>query len=85
MKSSVSHHAVPLAIKKEYLANPLNVEAFVGSGLGGMGVLNFTLDWSNITSSIMLYPWWTQLIQFVAFVVSVWILVPIAKFNGLCT
>ncbi|KAG2180274.1 hypothetical protein INT43_004063 [Umbelopsis isabellina] len=57
--------------------------AFVGSGLGGMGVLNFTLDWSNITSTIMLSPWWTQVIQFVAFVLSVWILVPIAKFNGL--
>jgi hypothetical protein len=85
MKSSVSHHTVPLAFNKEHLANPLNIVAFVGSGLGGMGVLNFTLDWSNITSSIMLYPWWTQLIQFVAFVVSVWILVPIAKFNGLCT
>lgn len=49
-----------------------------------MGVLNFTLDWSNITSTIMLSPWWTQVIQFVAFVLSVWILVPIAKFNGLC-
>ncbi|KAM3583033.1 OPT superfamily [Umbelopsis sp. WA50703] len=57
--------------------------AFVGSGLGGMGVLNFTLDWSNITSTIMLSPWWTQVIQFVAFVISVWILVPIAKFKGL--
>ncbi|KAG2181569.1 hypothetical protein INT44_008384 [Umbelopsis vinacea] len=59
------------------------VVAFVGSGLGGMGVLNFTLDWSNITSAIMLSPWWTQVIQFVAFVLSVWVLVPIAKFNGL--
>lgn len=60
------------------------IQAFVGSGLGGMGVLNFTLDWSNITSSIMLSPWWTQVIQFIAFVLSVWVLVPIAKFKGLC-
>ncbi|KAG0283561.1 hypothetical protein BGZ97_008486, partial [Linnemannia gamsii] len=26
---------------------------YISSGLGGMGFLNFTLDWSNITSNIM--------------------------------
>ncbi|KAK9763427.1 OPT superfamily [Basidiobolus ranarum] len=57
--------------------------AFVGSGLGGMGVLNFTLDWSNITSSIMLYPWWTQVTIFAAFVLNVWILVPMSYFGNL--
>ncbi|RUS22850.1 oligopeptide transporter protein [Endogone sp. FLAS-F59071] len=56
---------------------------FVGSGLGGMGFLNFTLDWSNVTSSITLMPWWTQVITFVAFVVSMWILAPIVYFNKL--
>ncbi|KAF9314644.1 hypothetical protein BGZ91_005954 [Linnemannia elongata] len=55
---------------------------FISSGLGGMGFLNFTLDWSNITSNIMVSPWWTQVISFSAFVVSVWILVPIAHFTG---
>ncbi|KAG0024539.1 hypothetical protein BGZ82_010426 [Podila clonocystis] len=55
---------------------------FVGSGLGGMGVLNFTLSWSNITSNIMVSPWWTQVISFAAFVVSVWVLVPISYFTG---
>ncbi|KAF9572651.1 hypothetical protein BGW38_008503, partial [Lunasporangiospora selenospora] len=50
---------------------------FISSGFGGMGFLNFTLNWSNVTSSIMVSPWWTQVIGFVAFVVSVWILVPI--------
>ncbi|ORX95574.1 hypothetical protein K493DRAFT_282725 [Basidiobolus meristosporus CBS 931.73] len=57
--------------------------SFVGSGLGGMGVLNFTLDWANITSNIMLYPWWTQVTGFVAFVISVWILVPMSYFGDL--
>ncbi|KAH7036100.1 OPT oligopeptide transporter protein-domain-containing protein [Linnemannia elongata] len=56
---------------------------FISSGIGGMGFLNFTLNWSNITSSIMVSPWWTQVISFVAFVVSVWVLVPITHFTTL--
>ncbi|KAG0294366.1 hypothetical protein BGZ96_001361, partial [Linnemannia gamsii] len=55
---------------------------FVSSGIGGMGFLNFTLNWSNITSNIMVSPWWTQVVSFTAFVVSVWILVPIVYFTG---
>ncbi|KAF9088306.1 hypothetical protein BGX27_002722 [Mortierella sp. AM989] len=55
---------------------------FISSGFGGMGFLNFTLHWSNITSNIMVSPWWTQVIGFTAFVVSVWVLVPIAHFTG---
>lgn len=58
------------------------VASFVGSGLGGMGVLNFTLSWSNITSDVTLSPWWTQVIKFVAYVISVYILVPISHFKG---
>ncbi|KAK6205585.1 OPT oligopeptide transporter protein-domain-containing protein [Scheffersomyces amazonensis] len=56
---------------------------FIGSGLGGMGVLNFSLDWANITSSIMLYPYWIQVIQFVAFVLGAWILIPLVKWGDL--
>ncbi|EGW31792.1 uncharacterized protein SPAPADRAFT_141361 [Spathaspora passalidarum NRRL Y-27907] len=56
---------------------------FIGSGLGGMGVLNFSLDWANITSSIMLYPYWIQVIQFIAFVIGAWILIPLVKFTGI--
>ncbi|ABN68038.1 oligopeptide transporter protein [Scheffersomyces stipitis CBS 6054] len=56
---------------------------FIGSGLGGMGFLNLTLDWSNITSSIMLSPYWIQVIQFLAFVVGAWILIPAAKWGNL--
>ncbi|EDK46126.1 conserved hypothetical protein [Lodderomyces elongisporus NRRL YB-4239] len=56
---------------------------FLGSGLGGMGFLNFTLDWSNITSSIMLYPYWVQVVEFVAFVLGAWILIPSVKWGGL--
>ncbi|CAH6723934.1 hypothetical protein CLIB1444_23S00738 [[Candida] jaroonii] len=55
---------------------------FIGSGMGGMGFMNFTLDWANITSSIMLFPYWIQVIQFVAFVIGCWILIPIVKFGG---
>ncbi|KAK6459701.1 OPT oligopeptide transporter protein-domain-containing protein [Scheffersomyces xylosifermentans] len=56
---------------------------FIGSGLGGMGVLNFSLDWANITSSIMLYPYWIQVIQFIAFVIGAWILIPLVKWGNL--
>jgi len=59
---------------------------FIGSGLGGMGLLNLSLDWSNINwngSSIMLTPWWTQVILFLAFVVNCWILIPAAKWGNL--
>ena len=54
---------------------------FIGSGLGGMGFLNLSLDWSNITSSIMLYPYWVQVVQFAAFVLGAWILIPAAKWG----
>ena len=55
---------------------------FIGSGLGGMGFLNLSLDWSNITSSIMLYPYWVQVVQFAAFVLGAWILIPAAKWGS---
>ncbi|KAJ5710681.1 Oligopeptide transporter OPT superfamily [Penicillium malachiteum] len=62
------------------------VANFIGSGLGGMGFLNLSLDWSNINwngSSIMLTPFWTQVILFLAFVFSCWILLPAAKYGNL--
>lgn len=63
---------------------PENATAnFIGSGLGGMGFLNLTLDWANITSSIMLYPYFIQVIQFIAFILGAWILIPAAKWGGL--
>ncbi|CAK5275079.1 unnamed protein product [Mycena citricolor] len=55
---------------------------FLGSGLGGAGLLNFTLDWSNIGSSLIYYPFWAQVNTFVAFVIGAWILVPIGAING---
>lgn len=64
-----------------YMAPRNKVLNFVGSGLGGMGFMNFTLDWSNITSSILIYPYWIQVIQFVAFVVCCWVLIPLVKFT----
>lgn len=64
------------------------VANFIGSGLGGMGLLNLTLDWSNINSidgmgNLFVTPWYTQVIAFAAFVVNCWILLPIAKWGGL--
>jgi hypothetical protein len=55
---------------------PNNATAnFIGSVFGGMGFLNPSLDWSNISSlgqmgSLFLTPWWMQVIIFVAFVVN---------------
>ncbi|TVY62700.1 Oligopeptide transporter, partial [Lachnellula suecica] len=68
---------------------PHNATAnFVGAGLGGMGFLNLSLDWSNIGNfsqmgSLFLTPWWTQVIVFLAFVINCWILLPLAKWGGL--
>jgi len=61
---------------------------FMGSGLGGMGFLNLSLDWSNIghlgaMGSLFLTPWWTQVIVFVAFVFNCWILIPASKWGGM--
>lgn len=56
---------------------------FLGSGLGGAGMFNLSLDWSNITSSIMLYPYWVQVIQFLAFVLGAWVLIPLCKFGDI--
>lgn len=64
------------------LFSPNKTLRFLGSGLKGCGVLNFTFDWSHISPNIFLYPYWTQIIQFVAFVVGAWILLPIGKANN---
>ncbi|KKY16111.1 putative oligopeptide transporter [Diplodia seriata] len=62
-----------------------SVANFVGAGFGGMGFLNLSLDWSNISTNYNLFltPWWTQVVMFAAFVCSCWILLPAAKFGGL--
>ncbi|WWD00409.1 hypothetical protein V866_007322 [Kwoniella sp. B9012] len=56
---------------------------FIGAGRGGIGLLNITLDWSNITSTVITYPYSVQVIIFVAFVITTWILIPIAYFGNL--
>jgi len=61
---------------------------FIGGGLGGMGFLNLSLDWSNVANlsamgSLFLTPFYTQVIVFLAFVVNCWILLPWAKWGGL--
>lgn len=62
------------------------VANFIGSGLGGMGFMNLSLDWSNINwngSSIMITPFWTQVILFLAFAFNCWVLIPAAKWGKL--
>lgn len=44
---------------------------FIGAGRGGMGLLNITLNWSNITSLVITYPYSVQVIIFLAFVLTV--------------
>ncbi|CAD6506363.1 BgTH12-07289 [Blumeria graminis f. sp. triticale] len=61
---------------------------FIGSGFGGMGFLNLSLDWSNISGlsysgNLFLTPFWTQVLVFLAFVINCWILIPAAKFGNL--
>ncbi|KAJ9143494.1 OPT oligopeptide transporter [Pleurostoma richardsiae] len=56
---------------------------FLGAGRGGAGLLNITLDWSNITSTVITYPYSVQVIVFVAFVLTTWILIPVAYFGNL--
>ncbi|KAJ7452719.1 OPT oligopeptide transporter [Mycena galericulata] len=56
---------------------------FVGSGIGGMGVLNFTLNVSNITSSVITQPFFVQAILFTGFLITMWILIPITYFGNI--
>lgn len=43
---------------------------FLGAGAGGVGLLNITLDWSNITSKVITYPYSVQVVIFVGFVIT---------------
>ncbi|KAG7722651.1 hypothetical protein KL949_000297 [Ogataea haglerorum] len=52
---------------------------FWGSGLGGLGFLNISLDWSNISSSVMLSPYWTIVMQFLGFAALCWAFLPFCK------
>ncbi|KAK3938073.1 OPT oligopeptide transporter protein-domain-containing protein [Diplogelasinospora grovesii] len=64
----------------------LPVANFIGAGFGGMGFLNLSFDWSSINStgaSLFLTPWWTQVIQFLAYAFSCWVLLPAAKWGNL--
>ncbi|KAI1083117.1 OPT superfamily oligopeptide transporter [Whalleya microplaca] len=64
------------------------VANFVGSGLGGMGFLNLSFDWANISNynagvPLFLSPWWSQVVLFASFVMSCWVLLPAAKWGHL--
>lgn len=63
------------------------VANFIGAGIGGMGFLNLSLDWSNISNTTftnpMITPFWTSVVMFVGFAFSCWVLLPAAKWGGL--
>ena len=51
-----------------------------------MGLMNLSLDWSNINwngFSILITPFWTQVVLFLAFAFNCWILLPAAKWDNL--
>ncbi|KAL3421551.1 putative plant-like oligopeptide transporter [Phlyctema vagabunda] len=56
---------------------------FLGAGRGGIGLLNITLNWSNITSTVITYPYSVQVTVFVGFVITTWILIPVSYFGNL--
>lgn len=68
---------------------PRNATAnFIGAGFGGMGFLNLSFDWSNLSNlsnagNMFLTPYWTQVLIFLAFVFNCWILIPAAKWGNL--
>jgi OPT family oligopeptide transporter len=67
---------------------PRNAVAnFIGAGIGGMGFLNLSLDWANISNqtltSPMIVPFWTTVVLTVAFVFNCWVLMPAAKWGNL--
>lgn len=64
-----------------YMAPTSHAVNFIGLGLGGMGFMNLLFDWANITSLVMLYPYWVQVVQFVAFVCGAWVMLPLAKWT----
>lgn len=68
-----------------WVAPENQVANFIGSGFGGMGFLNLSLDWSNLSynGNLFLLPFWTQVIMFAAFVVNCWVLIPAAKWGNL--
>lgn len=44
---------------------------FLGAGSKGIGLLNITLNWSNITSTVITYPYSVQVVIFLSFVITV--------------
>lgn len=43
---------------------------FLGAGRGGVGLLNITLNWSNVTSTCITLPYHVQVTIFAAFVLT---------------
>lgn len=59
---------------------------FIGSGLGGLGVLNWSFNWSNIAShwsNPMIVPFWTTVLICLGYVIQCWIIIPLLKWTSL--
>ncbi|CAI6337464.1 unnamed protein product [Periconia digitata] len=63
------------------------VANFVGAGIGGMGLLNLSLDWANISNQVtispMVVPFWTTVVLTFAYVFNCYVLLPAAKYGNL--
>ncbi|KAJ9099235.1 hypothetical protein QFC21_004115 [Naganishia friedmannii] len=61
-----------------YLNNNSWLLRTLGSGYSGLGMFNFSLDWSTIGSNGPLYtPWWAQLNYFAGLIGMIWVVVPL--------
>ena len=50
----------------------------LGSGYNGLGMFNFSLDWSTVGSNGPLYtPWWAQINYFAGLMGMIWVGVPL--------
>ncbi|KAI9596959.1 OPT oligopeptide transporter protein-domain-containing protein [Syncephalis fuscata] len=66
-----------------WIAPKNGVAQLFGSGYQGLGMLNFSFDWSAVGSFGPLYtPWWAQLNFFFGTIVTLWIVAPIMYFNN---
>lgn len=71
-----------------YFAPENSVANFIGSGLGGMGFMNLSFDWANISNynagvPLFLSPWYCQVVLFCSFVMCCWVLLPAAQWGNL--
>lgn len=58
----------------------------LGSGLRGLGILSFSLDWTTITSTLgspIIVPYYASLNLFIGFILIVWVIVPLGYYSNM--